>query len=421
MIMNQGMNKKYTKYVELLGIVIILLPLLPFIQKSGEFISGWKLVKMMVSTDALGISKYVATLFLIGFPIIIFLTTLFLRRKWNVKRLKALVTLYTIYAISSMVCLLRAKIFLDASKILDKPFLVKDIGIGFWLFLIAGIIGVFMAMKSAKIHPAYIVLCVLSIIWLFPVFWILMNSLRMEGGFYVNYMIPKKMGLDNYIAILTDTSKFQYVRWFTNTLFVSVCSFILTSFIVLSTSYVISRIQFKQRKMLMNLLLVLGMFPGFMSMIAVYYILKGMGLVQSLYALIIVYSASASLGYYISKGFFDTIPKALDEAAYIDGATKWQVFMKITIPISKPIIIYTILTSFMAPWADYIFASVIIGDKSEYYTIAMGLFSMIAKENIEKYFTQFSAGAVLISIPIALLFVSLQKYYVEGLSGSVKG
>jgi len=171
----------------------------------------------------------------------------------------------------------------------------------------------------------------------------------------------------------------------------------------------------------MNLLLVLGMFPAFMSMIAVYYILKGIGIAQSLLALVIVYSASAALTYYVAKGFFDTIPRALDEAAYLDGASKWTVFTKITIPISKPIIIYTILTSFTAPWADYIFASVILGDKSDKYTIAMGLYGMLTQDNIDKYFKQFAAGAVLISIPIAALFISLQKYYVEGLSGSVKG
>lgn len=171
----------------------------------------------------------------------------------------------------------------------------------------------------------------------------------------------------------------------------------------------------------MNVFLILGMFPGFMSMIAVYYILKGMGLSQSLLALIMVYSGGSALGYYIVKGFFDTIPKALDEAARIDGATMGQIFTRITLPLSKPIIIYTILTSFMGPWTDYIFARVIIGDDYKNYTVALGLFTMLDRSNIDKWYTKFGAGAVLISIPIAILFISLQKYYVEGLSGSVKG
>jgi arabinogalactan oligomer/maltooligosaccharide transport system permease protein len=171
----------------------------------------------------------------------------------------------------------------------------------------------------------------------------------------------------------------------------------------------------------MNIALVLGMFPGFMSMIAVYYILKGLNMTQSLLALILVYSGGAGLGFYIAKGFFDTIPKAIDESAWLDGASKWQVFTRITIPLSKPIIIYTILTSFMAPWADYIFVSVIMGDNYNNYTVALGLYKMLEKEFIDIWYTRFAAGAVVVSIPIALLFIILQKYYVEGISGAVKG
>jgi arabinogalactan oligomer/maltooligosaccharide transport system permease protein len=190
---------------------------------------------------------------------------------------------------------------------------------------------------------------------------------------------------------------------------------------VLSTSFTLSRLRFSGRKMFMNLLLVLGMFPGFMSMIAVYYILKGLGLSQSLAALILVYGGGASLGYYVSKGFFDTIPKSLDEAARIDGATQWQVFTKIIMPVSKPIVIYTILTSFMTPWADFIFPRVIMGDNYDNYTIALGLYTMLERANIETWYTRFAAGAVLVSIPITVLFMCMQKYYVEGISGAVKG
>jgi arabinogalactan oligomer/maltooligosaccharide transport system permease protein len=179
------------------------------------------------------------------------------------------------------------------------------------------------------------------------------------------------------------------------------------------------------RKKLMNISLILGMFPGFMSMIAVYYILKGFGLLEAgplkLLALIMVYSGGAGLGFYIAKGFFDTIPKTVDEAAYIDGATKWDVFWKITIPLSKPIIVYTLLTSFMGPWIDYIFAKVILGQDRAYYTVGIGLWTMLEKEFIEYYYTQFFAGCVIISIPIAILFLKTQKFYVEGLSGAVKG
>ena len=174
----------------------------------------------------------------------------------------------------------------------------------------------------------------------------------------------------------------------------------------------------------MNIALILGMFPGFMAMIAVYYILKGFGLTEGplkLVALTLVYSGSAGLVFYVAKGFFDTISKSIDEAACLDGCTKWQTFTKITIPLSKPIIVQTIMSSFIAPWVDFIFAKVIAGSDAQYYTVAIGLWNMLEKENITNYFTRFAAGAVIVSIPIAILFCSMQKYYVESNSGAVKG
>ena len=168
-------------------------------------------------------------------------------------------------------------------------------------------------------------------------------------------------------------------------------------------------------------MLIIGMFPGFMSMIAVYNISKGLGLAQTLVARVVVSAAGSAMGYYICKGFFDTIPKALDEAAIIDGCTRWKIFTKITIPLSKPIIVYTVLTSFLGPWTDYIFPSMVLGDKQASYTVALGLKWMTDFRRIDTYYTQFAAGALLVSLPIVILFIFLQKYYVEGLSGAVKG
>ena len=174
----------------------------------------------------------------------------------------------------------------------------------------------------------------------------------------------------------------------------------------------------------MNMAMILGLFPGFMSMIAVYFILKAMGLTEGnliKLALILCYSGGAGLGFQIAKGFFDTIPVAIDEAALLDGCTRWQIFSKITLPLSKPIIVYTVLTSFMAPWLDFIFAKVICRANSDQYTIAIGLWKMLENEYIDSWYTSFAAGAVLISIPIAILFLFMQRYYVDGVSGAVKG
>ena len=269
---------------------------------------------------------------------------------------------------------------------------------------------------------SYLVLIVLSVIWLVPIVWVVLTSFRAEPGTYTSYFFPKGYTLDNYKRLFTDTNQFYFAKWFANTFIVAVCSCLISTFYVLATSYVMSRLRFKMRKPLMNIALILGMFPGFMSMIAVYYILKGIGLTQSLFALVLVYSGGAGLGFYVAKGFFDTVPKAIDEAAWIDGATKWQVFTKLTIPLSKSIIVYTVLTSFMGPWLDYIFVSVIMGDNYDKYTVALGLFKMLEREFINQWFTRYAAGSVLVSIPIAALFIAMQKYYVEGATGgSVKG
>lgn len=271
----------------------------------------------------------------------------------------------------------------------------------------------------------HIILSILAVIWVIPIAFVILTSLRAEGGSYKSYIFPRGYTLDNYKNLFLSTGSLDFPRWFVNTLIVSICTCVLSAFFVLCVSYVMSRLKFKARKKLMSVSLVLGMFPGFMSMIAVYYILKGFGLLDTgalkLLALIMVYSGGAGLGFYIAKGFFDTIPKSIDEAAYIDGATKWDVFWRITIPLSKSIIVYTLLTSFMGPWVDYIFARVILGADKVYYTVGIGLWSMLEKEFIEYYYTQFFAGCVVISIPIVILFLRTQKYYVEGVSGAVKG
>lgn len=276
--------------------------------------------------------------------------------------------------------------------------------------------------NSAANTVIYIILSVMGVIWLVPIVWLVLISFRAEPGAYTPYILPQAYTLDNYIKLLTDTHLFNYPRWFMNTLVVAVFTCIISTALVLMTSYTLSRLRFKARKGIMNLGLILGMFPGFMSMIAIYFILKAMGLSQTLLALVLVYSGGAGLGYFIAKGFFDTIPRVLDEAAVIDGANQNTIFWKIILPLSKPIIIYTILTSFMVPWVDFIFVSVIMKDNYNNYTIALGLYQMLTRENIFNYFTQFCAGAVLIAIPITILFIIMQKFYVEGVTGgSVKG
>ncbi|MCL2018675.1 MAG: sugar ABC transporter permease [Oscillospiraceae bacterium] len=269
----------------------------------------------------------------------------------------------------------------------------------------------------------YFVLAVLSVIWLLPIAYLVMTSFRGESGAWLDgYVIPKEWTFGNYTKLFTDTTLFNYPRWMLNTVVVAICSCVISTFFVLFTAYSFSRLRFRMRRPLMNVVLVLGMFPGFMSVIAIYHLIKLIGLEQSLIALILIYSGGAALTYYIMKGFFDTIPRELDEAAYLDGYTKWQIFIKITLPLSRPVITYTVLTTFIAPFVDFIIASVIMKDNYNNFTIALGLFRMLERENVFRWYTAFCAGAVLISIPIAALFLIMQKNYVEGITGgSVKG
>lgn len=274
----------------------------------------------------------------------------------------------------------------------------------------------------------YVILIILVIIWMYPILWIFLNAFRCEYndqgqliGIVVSNYIPKQLGFENFKTLFTQT---QFPRQVLNTIIVSVCSCILSTLLTLSTAYIMSKIKFKMRKPFMNLAMILGLFPGFMSMIAIYFILKALGLTQTLFALILCYSAGAGLGFYVAKGFFDTVPNALVESAKLDGATQSQIFAKIILPLSKPIIIYTALLAFTGPWMDFIFARVILGEQNtELHTVAVGLYQMMYGAKADgNVFTTFAAGCVCIAIPIVTLFLCMQKYYIEGATaGAVKG
>ena len=271
----------------------------------------------------------------------------------------------------------------------------------------------------------YLVLAILGIIWISPFVYLVLHSFRAEGVTTVQYLIPHEWTLQNYIDLFTGgggSAQLNFPRWFMNTFVVAVFSCIISTISVLMVSYAFSRLRFKSRKKLMNVGMILGMFPGFMTMIAIYYLLKAMNLTQTLIALVICYSAGAGLGFQISKGFFDTIPRALDEAATIDGANRNQIFWKIILPMSKPIVVYTVLTAFIGPWTDFILVKIIMGDARDNYTVSVGLQLMASQQYISKYYQRFLAGSTVVAIPITLLFLKMQNYYVEGVTaGGVKG
>ncbi len=279
------------------------------------------------------------------------------------------------------------------------------------------------AKRSRRIGntAVYILLILMTVIWLFPFFGILLESFKSETTAQTSYLLPQKFGFDNYIRLFRDT---DFLIWFKNTAVMGVATAVLQTFFILAMSYVLSRLKFKGRRGLMNFMLILGMFPGFLSMILIYKVFTDFGLTMNMapLGLIIVYCASSGMGYYVSKGFFDTIPKSLDEAARVDGATRFQIFYKLILPLSKPIVIYTVLMGFMAPWGDFMLASYLIHENSEGMSVAVGMFEWLSKTMVNSNYTMFCAAGVIVAIPVTAVFLMLQRYYVEGVTGgAVKG
>lgn len=271
-----------------------------------------------------------------------------------------------------------------------------------------------------RLAGSYIILVVLAIAALYPALWILLASFRPGKSLYSKTFIPEYFTLDHYKELFT-SPVYMFGTWYANTMKIAVCSMLIGVVLTLLTSYAVSRFRFKARKTALSVVLILGMFPGFMSMIAIYLLLKEFNLLDTHLALIIVYAAGAPLlGTFIAKGFLDTIPRSLDEAARIDGASNFGIFMRVILPLSRPMITYMALTQFVGPWVDFIFARLLLRTK-ENWTVAVGMWDMV-NTNQNTNFTLFSAGAVLISIPIMILFAFLQRLLVDGLTaGASKG
>jgi arabinogalactan oligomer/maltooligosaccharide transport system permease protein len=277
--------------------------------------------------------------------------------------------------------------------------------------------------RGVNMTLRHVLLAFLAVVWLIPIFWLLLTSFSSYKGVNISHFFPESYTLTNYIKLFQGDTVAQFPRWFMNTLVIAIFTCIISSIFVLMVAYATSCMRFKMRKPLMNISVILNLFPGFLSMIAVYFILKTLNLTNSHIGMILVYSGSSGLGYLIAKGFFDTVPVALREAAKIEGASEAQIFFRIVIPLSKPIIVYTVINSFLTPWMDFVYAKLILNSGlSKDWTVAIGLYNMLEKTLINNYFAEFCAGGALVAIPISVLFVIMQKFYVEGITGgSVKG
>jgi len=278
--------------------------------------------------------------------------------------------------------------------------------------------------RIAADTATHIFLGVLAVIWVIPIVWILMESFNKNTLPFTTTFFPTQYTLDNYIKLFTDTSVMNFPEMFLRTLIIAIFVCAIQLVFVLSVGYVMSRLRFRTRRPFMNTALVLGMFPGIMAVVAIYFILKAMGLTGSstgtAVGLILAYSAGSGAGFYVMKGFMDTIPVSMDEAAVLDGCTKWQVFTRIILPITKPMMVYQAIVGFLTPWLDFVMAKA-IARTQENYTVSLGLWQMLQKEYIAQWYTRFAAGAVLVSIPIAILFIIMQRFYQSSMTGSVKG
>ncbi len=228
--------------------------------------------------------------------------------------------------------------------------------------------------KVAKLTARHVVLALLAAFWLIPILWLVVTSFGVDKGPNLSTFFPKAYTLDHYKALLSPDSVNQFPQWMLNTFIVACFTCVISTLFVLMVAYAMSCMRFKARKPLMNIAIILNLFPGFLSMIAVYFIMKQFGLTGTLTGLIIVYSAGSGMGYLIAKGFFDTVSKSLRESAYLEGANEFTVFWKIILPLSKPIIVYTVINSFLAPWMDFVFADLMMtSGTAANKTVALGL------------------------------------------------
>ncbi|MGN0813973.1 MAG: sugar ABC transporter permease [Candidatus Coproplasma sp.] len=271
--------------------------------------------------------------------------------------------------------------------------------------------------KSKKVLNVLITYCILIIvafIFFFPCLWLILASFSKSGSIYsFDGFFPSEYSVEAFKVLFTDTVMYNYPRWFLNTLFIAGMSCILGTLLTILTAYCMSRFRFKSRKAMMKTTLVLGMFPSFMGTIAVYLLMTQFNLINQHWGLILIYSAQAPMGYMVQKGFFDTVPYSIDEAARIDGASNFTVFVKFILPMSKPILVYTALTAFTWPWSDFILPKMLLQDKN-LYTVAVGLMSLGETE-----FARFAAGSIIIAIPIIVLYFCLVKYMINKRSISV--
>ena len=267
------------------------------------------------------------------------------------------------------------------------------------------------------LHIFFIVLCFATLV---PILYALSVSLNAENSLLSSdfRFIPKQFTLDNYKAVFTEQS---VMLWFKNSMILAVCTVIISLGAAIPAAYVFSRKRFAGRGAILEILLLLYSFPSVLSMFAIYKLLSPLGLVNSRIGLILVYTGTmAVFGLWNMKGYFDTIPIEIEEAASIDGAGSSQLVTKIVLPLAKPSILVTAVMILIYVWNEYLFAITFMTG-AENYTLAAGLYSLQATE-ISGSWPVFAAASLVVSAPILIIFFAVQRHMTSGLTaGGVKG
>ncbi|MBN8101782.1 sugar ABC transporter permease [Vibrio sp. IRLE0018] len=263
----------------------------------------------------------------------------------------------------------------------------------------------------------YLFLTLNALLVLGPVLWTILASFKPGNNLFSSSFGEWTFTLDHYQTLFTDT---PYLDWYKNTFMLATANMLISLVIVTMTAFVFSRYRFQGKRNVLMSILVLQMFPAFLSMTAIYILLSKMGLIDTYLGLLFVYvTGSLPFMTWLVKGYFDAIPTSLDEAAKIDGAGHMTIFLEIILPLAKPILVFVALVSFTGPWMDFILPTLILRSE-EKMTLAIGIFSWISSNSAEN-FTLFAAGSLLVAVPITLLFVATQKHITTGLvSGAVK-
>ncbi len=266
----------------------------------------------------------------------------------------------------------------------------------------------------------YLELIIVAIIVLYPLTWVVITAFSTDSNLARASLIPEAgLTFDNFKRLFDKTN---YLLWYKNTGYIAIMTMVFAVVLNVMTCFIFARYDFKGKKQGMLILSILQMFPVFSSLTAIYMIALNFKLLNNLNTLVILYVVGGIPGnIWLVKGFMSNISKSLDEAAYIDGASKLQVFWKIIFPLSKPIVAYIAVMSFMGPWLDYILPRYLINN-DKMTTLAVGLFTLTDPLSSQYDFRAFTAGAILIGLPIALFYMYSQKFLLGGMmDGAVKG